>query len=136
MSFAITRTSGTAFQPTLDSLAPTSKADSGSPLRNGALVERTPALARLTATDLEVIYQATGERIDENSKLIPLMAFDVASDRENGRLEAGQPIDIAYLTELLDRYERSNVEDQADQARRAIEYLAQRGGAPGVDLNA
>ena len=137
MSLSVTNLGDAAYARSVGSISSTAVSQA-QPLRgNEALMDSAPYLANLTATDLEVIYQATGVRMDEESKTFPLFAVEVAMDRESGALPAGQNIDTDYLTEMLRKHT-----GQADgdwilpQIQKGLDYLAGRDGQPGVNVMA
>ncbi len=134
MSLSVSNLGGAAYTRSVGSISST-PAPQSQPLRaNKTLMENEPCLANLTATDLEVVYQATGVRLDENSKTFPLFAVEIATDRQSGALPAGQNISTDYLTEML-RTHTGQVDEGwlVPQIERALDYLAGRGGAPGVN---
>lgn len=64
-------------------------------------------LRYLTADDRDLIATATGTKLnadgldDQGRALAPITAFEIAIDRKNGTLPAGQPITAAYLQHLI-----------------------------------
>lgn len=139
MSLSISNLPGAArLQPT-GTIAAASSGSEAATLRekNRTLVDSAPYLASLTATDLEVVYQATGVRLDESSKTFPLLAADIGLARQTGELPAGKSIDVDYLARMLEKYSGPEWADSlGTQLRTAIDYLEQRGGQPGVNLMA
>lgn len=72
MGLSVPNLGGFASSRSIESLAPaaTSRAQ---PLRaNASLMENSPVLANLTTSDVEVVYQATGVRLDELQDLPPV----------------------------------------------------------------
>lgn len=93
-----------------------------------------PELKYLSKSDLELVYQATGQRIDASSELVPMFAIQLANDRQYGNLPPQGPISSDYLTELISKYR--DQQWMVDQATRALDWVNQRGGTSGVDLTA
>lgn len=135
MSLTVSNLGGASYTRIVGSISSTAAPQSHPMRANKTLMEDSPYLANLTVTDLEIVYQATGVRMDENSKTYPLFAVTIAMDRESGALSAGQNLSTDYLTEML-RMHTGQVDADwlLPQIERALDYLAGRGGAPGVDV--
>lgn len=104
-------------------------------------VSRTPAsapvnaeLGSLTKSDFDLVYQATGQRIDASSQVFPMFAVQLANDRRNGTLSPQGPVSADYLANLRNEY--ANTPWMVDQASRALDWVQQRGGQSGVDVTA
>jgi hypothetical protein len=114
---------------------------SAAPARAGR-VEKTPRndFDRLTATDRELIFQVTGQRVragfdPEQERPTPFAAA-IAADRAAGRLSPGQEVTAVYLKDLHHRYEAADtVSPVAGHLDQAISYLA-RSGARRIDVTA
>lgn len=93
-----------------------------------------PELQHLSQADFELIYQATGQRIDASSEIVPMFAVQLANDRRYGDLPAQGPVPADYLARLISRYDDSPW--MVEQAARALSWVEQRGGRSGIDLSA
>ena len=91
--------------------------------------------AALTPSDREFIVATTGLRITDDHLPMPILAFEIASDRQTGVLPAGQPITTQYLHGIVEKYAASGDPlVNADYVEVATRYLAARGGAAPVDF--
>ncbi|KUL28902.1 hypothetical protein [Actinoplanes awajinensis] len=86
----------------------------------------------LSDRDRELIYQATGQRIDpgqRSSGWINSLAGAIAADRTAGRLAPGQEVTPAYLKDLSRRYDQATPgrNPVAGYLEPALRYLSQRG---------
>jgi hypothetical protein len=91
----------------------------------------------LTASDRDLIFAATGQRVDENSQLMPALAYQIATDRRNGAFSGGQSVSIPYLQDLSATYSSGPgaSASMVEQLQKAMDYL--RGaGQTGVDVSA
>jgi hypothetical protein len=107
---------------------------------SGVTPELTNPMTSLTGSDRELIFQATGQRIDKDfdgtQQTAPMFAFDLANARTNGTLKQGQDVTISYLKTESHRYDKQGgVNPIAPYLDKAIDFLKKRGG-PSVDLNA
>ena len=92
--------------------------------------------AALTPSDREFILATTGVRITHDERPMPLLAFEIASDRRSGVLPAGQPITTGYVTAVVEKF-TAQAEDPlgtAEYLEVATGYLAARNGAASVDF--
>ncbi len=93
-------------------------------------------LGSLTASDRELVFQATGVRVDTDpSKPVPLLAVQIGMDRSNGAFSGGQDVSIAYLQNLSGTYSSGPAFNQAmvDQLQKAMDWL-RSAGHNGVDV--
>lgn len=93
-----------------------------------------PEMQYLSQSDFDLVFQATGRRIDASSEIVPMFAVQLANDRHYGDLPPQGPVPADYLAGLISRY--SDSPWMVEQATRALEWVEQRGGRSGVDLNA
>lgn len=99
-------------------------------------------LRLLTPSDREFVQATTGERLDENSALGPILAFQISEDRASGVLQAGQSIDINYVKGLLERFKSLGVGSGGsglftdDQLKAAMDYLQNNSGKATSDFYA
>lgn len=93
-------------------------------------------LQNLTSDDLELVYQATGQRITKDSQGAPLFAFMLGIDRGQGRIPQNQPVGADYLRDAIKDMRSHPGSDQslADQAELALKYLTD-GRVPGRQLS-
>lgn len=122
--------SGTSVLPIAQAAQSTASTSGGTAKARPA----NPELDYLSRSDVELVYQATGKRVDASSELVPMFAVQLANDRRYGNLPAQGPVPAAYLTNLITRYADSPW--MVDQASRALEWVQQRGGLSGVDVTA
>lgn len=115
-------------------LWPAPSAASGASARSAPATVGNRDLAYLSKSDFELVYQATGQRIDASSEIVPLFAIQLAMDRQSGGLPPQGPVPASYLSGLLSRY--SDAPWMVEQASRALAWVEQRGGTSGVDLQA
>ena len=97
--------------------------------------EATNYLALLTPADQELVFQATGQRVDAKSTLAPMLAFTIGIDRANGGL-AGKEVDEAYLQQLKTLYNGTpEGRHWLPTLDRALDYLAViKPGSEHVDI--
>jgi len=89
----------------------------------------------LTPSDREIVFQATGHRVDESSKLVSMFAVSIALDRKSGYLSAGQDISSAYLQDLATTYAAKQYEQSYGAATsKALSYLATLAPRTGIDV--
>lgn len=107
-----------------------------------ARVEKAPRndLDRLTATDRELIFQVTGQRIppgmDPAQDQPTPFAAGIAADRASGRLLPSQQVTAVYLKDLDHRYQQAGgTSPVAEYLDQAVTYLA-RTGARRIDVTA
>lgn len=92
-------------------------------------------MSALTPSDREIVYQATGHRVDENSKLVPMFAVQIALDRKSGYLSAGQDVSSAYLQAMATTYAGKEHEQSFGVAiGNALSYLATQTPQTGIDV--
>jgi hypothetical protein len=118
-----------------------------SPLTSPALrpprVEKPAArndFEHLTAADLELIYQVTGQRLgprfDPAKDVANSFAAALAAERAAGRLQPGQPVTGLYLKDLNRRYQRhTGPNPVAPHLDKALTYLA-ASGVRRIDVSA
>jgi hypothetical protein len=93
-------------------------------------------LRYLTADDRQLIAEATGTKLnadgvdDQGRALAPISAFEIAIDRKNGTLPAGQPITAAYLQHLISN-QVSGGGDQSvvDQLNKMLDVVNRQQGS-------
>ena len=103
-----------------------------------ARLEKAPRndLDRLTATDRELIFQVTGQRIQPGMDQPTPFAAGIAADRTSGRLLPGQEVTAVYLKDLDHRYQQAGgTSPVAEYLDQAVTYLA-RTGARRIDVTA
>ena len=86
----------------------------------------------LTASDRELIFQVTGQRVgpgfDPAKEKPTSFVTTLAAERANGRLAPGQPVTTVYLKDLHHRYQRANAPSPVGPyLDKALAYLAQSG---------
>jgi len=92
-------------------------------------------MSALTASDREIVYQATGRRVDENSKLVSMFAVEIALDRQSGYLSAGKDISPAYLQQMATKYAGEEYAPSFGVAiGNALSYLAGQTTRTGIDV--
>ena len=103
-------------------------------------VEAAPTdnlMSFLTPSDREIVFQATGYRLDEDSKLVSMFAVAIALDRKSGYLSAGQDISSAYLNEMASTYADKRYDQSYGAATgKALAYLATLTPRTGIDVTA
>jgi hypothetical protein len=101
-------------------------------------VESPPAdnlMSALTTSDREVVYRATGRRVDENSKLVPMFAVQIALDRKSGYLSTGQDVSSAYLQAMATTYAgKENEQSFGAAIDKALSYLATQTPRASLDV--
>ncbi len=81
----------------------------------------------------EVVYQATGVRLDKNAKIFSLLAVELGTDRASRALLAGQDVSTQYLIQMLEKYSGEEYASSLGaQSKSTIAYLARR--AARIDL--
>ena len=94
--------------------------------------------AKLTASDRELIYQATGWRMPDGfgenpgqDGLHPQMAGMLALDRHAGRLGPGQDVTAAYIKDMAQQYQRASLDGsnpyRGEEWDKALAYLESKG---------
>lgn len=92
-------------------------------------------MSALTASDREIVYQATGRRVDENSKLVSIFAVEIALDRQSGYLSAGEDISPAYLQQMATKYAGEEYAQSFGVAiGNALSYLAGQTARTSLDV--
>jgi hypothetical protein len=90
----------------------------------------------LTGADRELIFRATGQRVDPARESPSAFATALAAERASGRLALGQPVTAVYLKDLNRRFNRAGganpVEPYLD---KALDYLS-RSGPRRIDVTA
>jgi hypothetical protein len=125
MSLSVNSTPSTAGLTLSRTSAP--RPDEGPPADN--------FMSALTASDRDVVYQATGRRVDENSTLVPMFAVEIALDRKSGNLSTGQEVSSAYLRAMATTYAGKEHEQSFGVAiSKALSYLAAQAPRTGVDV--
>jgi len=85
------------------------------------------ALDRLTVSDRALVKAATGQDVPTRDSgrppVVPILAFQISQDREDGVLTGGRDVDAAYLAELARRYD-GRVNPFGDALDLATRYLA------------
>lgn len=95
----------------------------------------------LTGPDRELIYQATGQRIepgfDSSKSSTTIFAALIAAARSHGQLAPGQEVSAGYLTNLSRQYDQTDPANNpiAPFLDKALAYLNTRGG-PRLDVTA
>lgn len=101
-------------------------------------VEAAPTdnlMSFLTPSDREIVFQATGYRLDEDSKLVSMFAVSIALDRKSGYLSAGQDISSVYLQDMATTYAAKQYEQSYGVATsKALSYLATLAPRTGIDV--
>lgn len=95
---------------------------------------------KLTATDRELIFQVTGQRLAPGShparEGTTGFAAALAAERAAGRLLPGQEATAVFLKDLDRRYERTGAANPiTPYLTKAVDYLA-RSGARRIDVTA
>jgi len=94
-------------------------------------------MSYLTPSDREIVFQATGHRVDEDSQLVSMFAVAIAQDRKNGYLSAGQDVSAAYLKEMATTYANKQYDQSYGAATsKALAYLATLTPLTGIDVTA
>ena len=94
-------------------------------------------MSYLTPSDREIVFQATGYRVDEDSQLVSMFAVAIAQDRKTGYLSAGQDISSAYLQEMATTYSHKQYDQSYGVATgKALAYLATFAPRTGIDVTA
>lgn len=119
----------------------------GAQQMSGASAANAPSdnvLRYLTAGDRQLIAQATGTKLnadgldDQGRALAPITAFEIAIDRKNGVLPAGQPVTAGFLQQLISN-QTSGGGDQSvvDQLNKMLDVVNhQQGSQQRVDIRA
>jgi hypothetical protein len=97
--------------------------------------------ACLSERDRELIFQATGQRIEAgqpNTGWINSLAAAIAADRAAGRLAPGQEVTAPYLKDLSRRYDQAapGRNPVAGYLEPALRYLSRRGDGNRLDVTA
>ncbi len=94
-------------------------------------------MSLLTASDREVVYQATGRRVNDSSKIVSMFAVEIALDRQSGYLLAGQEISPAYLQLLATKYAGDEYSQSFGVAiDNALSYLTGQAPQAALDVTA
>ena len=94
-------------------------------------------MSALTASDREIVYQATGRRVDESSNIVSIFAVEIGLDRQSGYLSAGQEISPAYLHLMAEKYAGDEYSQSFGVAiGNALSYLAEQAPRTGIDVTA
>ena len=95
------------------------------------------AYQALTPSDLDLVEAMAGYRPVEGGPM-PIFAFFIAKDRQNGTLPAGTPITSDYLTDLASRlHAPGDSPDSAlssDRLAAGLAFLQLTGGRAHTDL--
>jgi hypothetical protein len=94
----------------------------------------------LTASDRELIFQATGQRLgadfDATKEKPTSFATALATERAVGHLAPGQPVTGFYLKDLHHRYQRASAPSPiGPYLDKALAYL-ERSGPRRIDVSA
>jgi hypothetical protein len=94
----------------------------------------------LTASDRELIFQTTGQRVtpgfDPAKDKPTSFATALATERAAGHLAPGQPVTAVYLKDLHHRYQRASAPSPVGPyLDKALAYLA-RSGPRRIDVSA
>ena len=70
--------------------------------------------------------------------MIPILAAQISTDREYGRLGTGRTVDASYVTQLMQRYQGVGSEKQVfgDELERALKYLQGNPPSSRIDITA
>jgi len=102
--------------------------------RTASTTAPDPYVAELSTSDRELVFQATGRRVDENSAIVPMFAVEIALDRKSGQLQPGEEISATYLNQMAAKYSGDEYKPSFGVAiGRALDYLA--GNSAGTSLN-
>ncbi|WP_105034453.1 hypothetical protein [Cryobacterium aureum] len=94
-------------------------------------------MSLLTASDREIVYQATGRRVDDSSSIVSMFAVEIALDRQSGYLSAGQEVSPAYLQLMATKYAGDEYSQSFGVAiGNALSYLAGQAPRTGIDVTA
>ena len=97
--------------------------------------ETKPYIAALSASDKELVFQATGQRVGEHSDIVPLFAVEIGLDRMSGRLPQGGEITPSYLRDMASKYESSeNTASFGAAISNALKYLTTQAAKSGLDV--
>lgn len=94
-------------------------------------------MASLTAADRELVFQATGTKVDESSHLVPMFAVAIGVERQAGGL-AGREVDVSFLQGMRDAYSGSaEGKNWIPTLDRALSYLrTNQSGSGHIDVRA
>jgi hypothetical protein len=82
----------------------------------------------LTGADRELIFRATGQRVDPSRESPTGFATALAAERASGRLALGQPVTAVYLKDLNRRFTRAGGANPVEPyLEKALDYLSQTG---------
>lgn len=93
-----------------------------------------PDLKYLTASDRELVFQATGVRLTDDSKGMPIFAVQLAMERKNGGF-SGQDVSVDFLRGLAQTYSDSRAsQSMGPQIDAALDDLVN--GTKRIDFTA
>jgi hypothetical protein len=111
------------------------------PAGKGSSDDASPKpLATLTPSDRSFVRAVTGVDV-QAGKPIPLLANEIALDRQRGVLPEGHPVDVAYVEQLSARQSsrggrRAEAVLTEQQLTTALNYLRRHNGTAPVDFYA